>query len=71
MKNPAGEYGAALWNRRQAALFLNVSESSLAMDVVDGRWGVPYIKVGRCVRYSPEALTNWIASHVVSMTEAA
>lgn len=29
------------------------------MDAVDGRWGIPFLKVGRCVRYRPEDLYKW------------
>ncbi len=50
-----------LWTRRQAADWLGVSESSLAMDAVDRRWGVPFIKLGRTVRYHPEHVREWAA----------
>lgn len=51
------ETPTGLWRDRPAAAFLGVSPSWLAKDRTAGRPPVvPYIKLGRSVRYSPAVL---------------
>lgn len=49
-------YGAAfvrsaLLTRREAAVYLGVSEQTLAIWKCTGRYNLPYIKIGRLVKY--------------------
>jgi predicted DNA-binding transcriptional regulator AlpA len=52
---------ARLLKPKEAALLLNVSTSFLAKARMRGD-GPPFIKVGRAVRYSEAALTQWMKS---------
>jgi excisionase family DNA binding protein len=52
--------------RDQAAEYLGVSASFLAVDAVTRRHAVPYIKVGRRVVYSKGMLDAWMAARVVN-----
>jgi excisionase family DNA binding protein len=47
-----------LLNPRQAAKTLGISERTLATYTKSGL--IPRLKIGACVRYSPEALRQWI-----------
>lgn len=46
----------------QAAEILDVSPGTLAVWRCTKRYKIPYIKIGRNVRYSQIALQEWIAS---------
>lgn len=45
----------AAWTTRQAAQYLGVSESYLEGDRI-GRKRIPFIRIGRAVRYDPQDL---------------
>lgn len=47
----------------EAAAWLQVSESLLEHDVGTARLGVPYVRIGRSVRYRQEALEQWARDH--------
>ncbi|MGV0952815.1 MAG: helix-turn-helix domain-containing protein [Fluviibacter sp.] len=50
----------------QAAEFIGVSPQTLPIWRCTGRYSIPYIKVGRKVRYRPEDLLAWLESRRVS-----
>ena len=54
-----------LINEREAAEMLDVSVSFMQSDRVTGRHGIPYVKVGRSIKYRPETLLAWLASRTV------
>jgi excisionase family DNA binding protein len=56
---------ASLLNEQQAAKILGVSVSFLQNDRVTRRHAIPYIKVGRLVRYRRPVLERWLESRTV------
>ena len=48
-----------LLTRTEAAEMLGVRPQTLAAWAHHGRYKLPFVKVGRCVRYSREALDQW------------
>ncbi len=42
--------------------FLGVTKKTLEDWICSGRYAVPYVKVGRLVRFRPEALRVWLRS---------
>jgi len=52
----------SLLTAKEAAHFLRVSLSWLAKSRMRGD-GPPYIKVGRSIRYTEAAVTQWMKSH--------
>jgi excisionase family DNA binding protein len=59
------ERTAALLSEDDAAALLGVSVSFLQNDRVTRRHGIPYFKVGRCVRYRQSELDAWLDSCAV------
>lgn len=55
-----------LLNREQAARFLGVCTQTLAMWHCKSKYGLPLIKVGRCVRYRKGDLLAFVESRVVT-----
>jgi excisionase family DNA binding protein len=58
-------FGAAsvrseLLTRREAAAYLGVSEQTLAIWKCTGRYNLPYIKIGRLVKYKRQDLDAFI-----------
>lgn len=58
-----------LLNDAQAAAFINVSPKTLPVWRSTGRYQIPYIKVGRKVRYRREDLIAWLESRKVCSSE--
>jgi len=54
----------------ELASYLNVSERTLAKWRSVGHPNIPYIKVGRCVRYNIRDLEDYLAKHTVNSVEA-
>ena len=50
-----------LWTGREASLACNISERQL-WGQTEPRGPIPCVRIGGCVRYSPEALQAFIAS---------
>jgi hypothetical protein len=50
-----------LISSREAARLLSVSERKLWTMTFEESPGVPYVRCGRLVRYSPDDLARWIA----------
>lgn len=51
-----------LINETQAAAFLDTSIGTLQVWRSTGRYAIPFIKVGRNVRYSRKVLEAWLES---------
>jgi excisionase family DNA binding protein len=51
-----------LLTEAQAAELLDVKEGTLSVWRSTGRYAIPFIKVGRNVRYRRESLEAWLAS---------
>lgn len=50
----------------ETAALLRCSPKTLALDRVRRRWTVPFLRVGRCVRYDRSAVLAWLASRNAS-----
>lgn len=57
-----------LWTRTQAAEFLQIKPQTLSVWAMSGRYNVPFVRVGRAVRYDPAALEKWIAKRTTVVT---
>ncbi len=49
-----------LWRYREAAAFLDITVPTLQTWVSTQRYSVPYLKIGRCVRFRRSALERWL-----------
>ena len=54
-----------LLNREQAARYLGVEKETLAIWACEKRYDLPYIKVGRLVRYKTSDLDEFLESRRV------
>lgn len=54
-----------LLSRNQAAELLGVKPQTMAVWACTKRYLIPYIKIGRCVKYRREDLQRFIAAHAV------
>ena len=54
-----------LLNRKQAAEFLGVAPGTLTVWACENRYGIPFVKVGKCVRYRMKDLNDWVNSRLV------
>ncbi len=59
-----------LLNEQQAADFLGVSPGTLSVWRSTKRYPLPYLKVGRLVKYRRSDLEQWLASRTVSCAPA-
>ena len=55
----------------QAAKYLGVAAGTLDLWRSTGRYSLPFIKVGRVVRYTKAGLDQWIASRTLTTTTKA
>lgn len=53
-----------LLSRREAAEYLGISKQTLAIWNCTGRYRVPFIKIGRLVKYRKSDLDAFIASNL-------
>lgn len=51
-----------LIDENTAADFLHISPGTLSVWRSTGRYQIPFIKVGHCVRYSKKSLEAWLES---------
>lgn len=49
--------------RKEAAAYLHLSPKTLEADVSRPRLGIPFIRLGRAVRYRIADLDAWVAEH--------
>ncbi|MCH8243904.1 MAG: helix-turn-helix domain-containing protein [Planctomycetes bacterium] len=54
-----------LLTREQAGEYLGIRGQTLAAWSSTGRYAVPYIRVGRSIRYRREDLDDWLESRTV------
>jgi hypothetical protein len=54
------EIKSPLLSRKQAALYLGVSEQTLAIWKCTGRYNLPTVKIGRLVKYRQADLDHFI-----------
>lgn len=54
----------------EAAAMLGVSTGTLEVWRCTNRYSVPYVRLGRAIRYSPAALRAWIAARAVNSAAA-
>lgn len=52
----------------ELARYLGRAASSLEKDRVSGRLGLPFVRLGRLVRYRPEDVEAWVAARRVHST---
>lgn len=57
------------FSRRALAEMLGVSESTLATWASTGRVNIPFVRVGRCVRYRTEDVEAFLAANTVGGAE--
>lgn len=60
-----------LLSEKEASNFLRVKPQTLASWRIVNAYGLPYVKVGRLVRYRQSALEKFIASRTVGVEVAA
>jgi len=53
----------------EAAKYLGVSHNTLAKWRSVGRTTIPFIRLGKCIRYSPLDLDAWLANHTHNKVE--
>jgi excisionase family DNA binding protein len=53
-----GDFSRLLMTHREAAVLLAVSERTLWKLRHNGE--IPFVRIGRCVRYRPSSLKNWV-----------
>jgi excisionase family DNA binding protein len=58
------QHPAPLLDEQQAAQHLNVSPGTLSVWRSTGRYGLPFVKIGRSVRYRLSDLDTWINNRV-------
>lgn len=58
---------ATLLSRPQAAEYLGIEPQTLAVWACTGRYDLPYVKVGRSVRYRIADLDRFIAARTIGV----
>jgi excisionase family DNA binding protein len=46
----------------ETARLLKCSPATLRTDVSTKRWGIPFVKIGRCVRYNRPDVIAWVVA---------
>ena len=59
---------SGLRTREQAAAFLGVRPQTLASWATSGRYSLPFVKIGRSVRYRQCDLERWVADRTMTST---
>lgn len=62
--NSTTAHSAELWTPGHAASELGVSKRTLAAWRSTGRHALPYVKIGRLVRYRENDVRNWLERHL-------
>ena len=60
---------ADLLTRKQAAEYLGVTPRTLAVWACVKRYNLPYVKIGRLVKYRRSALDNFIEQRTISSSD--
>jgi len=53
----------------EAATYLNCAPITLAKDRCAQKLGIPFYKIGRCVRYKKDDLDAWMETHRIDPLE--
>ena len=56
---------SSLKSRKEAAIFLGISPQTLAVWACTRRYDLPWVKIGRCVKYRQCDLDDFIERNVV------
>lgn len=59
------ELSEPLWNREQAAKYLNYAPGTLAVWDCTKRYDLQPIKIGRSIRYKPDHIRAFAARHLL------
>jgi excisionase family DNA binding protein len=62
---PATLDPSALLTRQEAAAYLGIAPQTLAVWATNNRYHLPFIKVGRCVRYRRRDLDRFLEQRIV------
>ena len=62
---------SALLTRKEAAAYLHIKPQTLAVWATERRYPLPYVKVGRAVRYKRTDLARFLVSRTVGEHSAA
>jgi excisionase family DNA binding protein len=57
------------FNNRQAAAYLGIEPESLEQWRATGRQKIPFVKIGKRIRYKKADLDRWLASRTVGAVE--
>jgi excisionase family DNA binding protein len=68
-RSPAAEW-AVLLTASEAAALLNIQPSTLAAWRVRGYPQLPFVRVGRCIRYRRQDLEAFIEGHLADVTDS-
>lgn len=71
LKQLIGSADEQLLDEKQAAQHLTVSPGTLAVWRCTGRYSLPFLKIGRMVRYRRSDLDAWIEKQAISTRVAA
>jgi excisionase family DNA binding protein len=63
-KSNFSRFDNELLSRREAAAYLGIAENTLAIWKSSGRYGLPYIKLGRLVKYRRVDLDAFIMNRL-------
>ncbi len=55
----------------EAATYLGIKEQTLAVWRSSGRYGLPFVRVGRAIRYRESDLKSWIEQRTATSVVAA
>jgi excisionase family DNA binding protein len=61
--------GTTYMKETEAAAYLNCAPITLAKDRCEQKLGIPFYKLGRCVRYRKDDLDAWMESRRISPLE--
>lgn len=67
-KSIAGQTAAEYVSASEAAAHIGIQPQTLAVWRITGRYGIPFFKVGRTVRYRKSDLDAWLESRRVMHT---
>ncbi len=67
--NPVPNQVPVLLTTQETAALLSCSPNTLEADRSRRRWGVPFLRLGRAIRYDQQAVLRWLADRNTSEME--
>ncbi len=64
---PIEKFQSGLLNRKEAAIYLGVTEQTLAVWKCTQRYDLPVVKIGRLVKYKKTDLDNFIEKRTTGL----